>query len=164
MALRSQVVRRRRVVVAIAGWPAVFAVNLPEVVLALALQRHEADEAVTDDVASVAAPPTGDRVRNRVFVGAFVAQAGATFALYTLILVVPLVLDDRDWGAGAIGVAVAALTIGSMLMGPVGGRFGDVRGRRRAAECGLVVAIVALATAARRERGAGSHHALAPRR
>jgi len=35
-----------------------------------------------------------------------------------------------------------------MLMGPVGGRFGDVRGRRRAAECGLAVAIVALATLA----------------
>ncbi len=134
-------------VLAVAGWPAVFFVNLPVVIVALVLQRDGGAVAVTAESGPAESAATG-RVVNRVFAGSFVAQAAATFGQYTLILVVPLVLDDRGWGPAAIGVAVSALTIGMVIMGPIGGRFGDRSGRRRPAAIGLAGALVALSVVA----------------
>jgi MFS family permease len=130
-------------VLAVAGWPAVFFVNLPVVFVALVLLRDGGVVAPTAEAGLAESAATG-RVVNRVFAGSFVAQAAATFGQYTLILVVPLVLDDRGWGSAAIGVAVSALTIGMVIMGPIGGRFGDRSGRRRPAAIGLAGALTAL--------------------
>jgi MFS family permease len=131
-------------VLAVAGWPAVFFVNIPVVLVALALQRHRVVEVATAESATITEAAASGRILNRVFAGSWVAQAATTFGQYTLILVVPLVLDDRGWGAGAIGVAVSALTIGMVVMGPLGGRFGDRHGRRHPATIGLLFALGAL--------------------
>jgi MFS family permease len=93
-----------------------------------------------------------------VFSGAWIAQAGTSFGQYCLILVVPLVLDDRGWGPGAIGIAVSALTVGLVVVGPLGGRFGDHYGRRRPSAIGLTCALVAVIAMA--AAGAGMHGAL----
>jgi len=130
-------------VLTIAGWPAVFFVNIPVVFVALLLQRDGDVAAPTTETGPAESVATG-RVVNRVFAGSFVAQAAATFGQYTLILVVPLMLDDRGWGPAAIGVALSALTIGNVIMGPIGGRFGDRNGRRRPTRIGLTGALIAL--------------------
>ncbi|MGI9602454.1 MAG: MFS transporter [Acidimicrobiales bacterium] len=135
-------------VTAVAGWPAVFLVNIPVVVAALVLIRRVDEPAHQVGGPSAVEPAPAGRIWNRAFSGAFSTQAFTTFGQYTLILVVPLVLDDRGWSAGAIGAAVTALTIGMVVMGPVGGTYGDRHGRRRPAVVGVGVAFVAVAVAA----------------
>lgn len=129
------------VLTSLAGWPAVFLVNLPVVGAALAMQRRpvEAAVAAAEPVEGPGRPRSGS-VINRVFGGSFLAQGATTFGQYTLILVVPLVLDQRGWGADEIGLAVTALTAGTVVVGPVGGRLGDERGRRAPGVAGLLVA------------------------
>lgn len=138
-------------VTAVAGWPAVFLVNLPVVATAAVLQRRPVEPIGVDpenaDAGGRGEPGAG-RVFNRVFGASFLAQSATTFGQYTLILVVPLVLDDRGWSAGEIGLGVSALTAGIVVVGPLGGRLGDERGRRLPATVGLAVAAASLAVLA----------------
>jgi MFS family permease len=83
-----------------------------------------------------------------VFLSACSTQALATLAQYALLLVTPLLLDDRGWGPGAIGLALSMLTIGLIVMSPPGGRMGDVRGRRFPVLAGLAVAAAAVSVSA----------------
>lgn len=128
------------------GWRAIFAVNIPIVIIALiVLQRsvpvdanstdaHSRDAHSTGAIIETGAPTNGHapRLFNRVFSAAFATQALSVFAQYTLLLVTPIVLDDRGWGTGSIGIALSTLTLGMIVMGPPGGRLGDEWGRRRA--------------------------------
>ena len=137
------------------GWRAIFAVNIPIVIVVLVvLQRSVPVDAHATDEEIDAGPPTsgesdGDspRLFNRVFSAAFATQALSVFAQYTLLLVTPIVLDDRGWGTGSIGIALSTLTLGMIVMGPPGGRLGDEWGRRRPVIIGLGVATVSVAVA-----------------
>ena len=79
-----------------------------------------------------------------MFVAGFSAQAFSTQTQYALLLLTPIILDARGWDAGPIGLALSALTIGMILMSPIGGRVGDARGRRLPAAAGLAVAASAI--------------------
>jgi MFS family permease len=128
------------------GWRAIFGVNLPIVVAVIyVLQRRipRFDAAASDQ--SSAAADTSGRLFSGVFGAAFSTQALSTFAQYTLLIAVPIVLDSRGWSAAAIGVAVSCATIGMVVTGPYGGRLGDTRGRRRPVVSGLAVSGVAIA-------------------
>ncbi len=132
------------------GWRAIFGVNLPIVVAVLyVLRRHMPAPTVAPGRRPTAA---GDRgappIFNRVFSAAFSTQALSTFAQYTLLLAVPIVLDSRGWSAATTGIALTALTLGMVVMGPFGGRQGDVRGRRRPVLVGLSVTLIAVAVSA----------------
>ncbi len=137
------------------GWRAIFAVNIPIVIVVLVvLQRSvPVDAHATDEEIEAGAPtsgePDGDSppLFNRVFSAAFATQALSVFAQYTLLLVTPIVLDDRGWGTGSIGIALSTLTLGMIVMGPPGGRLGDEWGRRRPVIIGLGVATVSVAVA-----------------
>jgi DHA2 family methylenomycin A resistance protein-like MFS transporter len=127
------------------GWRSIFGVNLPIVVVVLVVLRRVVP--LDGDVTSspTAGEPAADgRLVNPVFVSAFSAQALATLAQYSLLLIVPIVLDDRGWRPGAIGVAMSLLTLGMVLMGPPGGRLSDRRGRRVPVLFGLALALVAV--------------------
>lgn len=135
------------------GWRAIFAINLPIVLIVfVVLQRSvpaSVDAAAAENGAALeptdasAAP-----LANPTFVAAFSTQALAVFAQYALLLICPILLDDRGWGSGTIGLALSALTLGMIVMSPTGGRLGDEWGRRRPVVLGLLVATVAVASTA----------------
>jgi len=131
------------------GWRAIFGVNLPVVLVVLSVLRRRAttsrpsgahDPAVPIDVPGPLVSP--------VFRAAFSTQALSTVAQYALLLVVPIVLDERGWSAASVGAALSFLTLGMVLVGPWGGRFGDAVGRRRPVVIGLLVTIVAIGLSA----------------
>lgn len=151
------------------GWRAIFAVNLPIVVVVLIVLRRSvpasADYPATIAHADASAdahthadadahpvpdasPTTEPRLANPAFVAAFSTQAFAVFAQYALLLVCPILLDERGWDTGSIGVALSALTLGMIVMSPTGGRLGDQWGRRRPVVLGLLVSTIAVATSA----------------
>ncbi len=136
------------------GWRAIFAINLPIVIIVLIVLRRSVpatvDEpiALTAEGAATASTAVQPPIANPTFVAAFSTQALAVFAQYALLLVCPILLDDRGWGTGTIGLALSALTLGMIVMSPTGGRLGDEWGRRRPVVLGLLVSTIAVATSA----------------
>ena len=140
------------------GWRALFAVNLPIVVVVLivlsrsvpdTVDRRDArstpeSEATSADDPSVTETP----LANSTFVAAFSTQTLTVLAQYALLLIAPMLLDDRGWSSGEVGFAVTALTLGMIVMSPIGGRLGDEWGRRRPVMLGLAAATVAVAASA----------------
>jgi MFS family permease len=136
------------IAVALAGWRAIFAVNVPVVLVVLFVLRRHVDRFVDDTRTDRSESHDGGRVLNAVFTSACSTQALATFAQYALLLAVPIILDARGWSAAAVGFALSLLTLGMVLVGPAGGRFGDRFGRRRPVVLGLALALVVVAAAA----------------
>ena len=140
------------------GWRALFAVNLPIVVVVLivlsrsvpdTVDRRDArstpeSEATSADDPSVTETP----LANSTFVAAFSTQTLTVLAQYALLLIAPMLLDDRGWSSGEVGFALTALTLGMIVMSPIGGRLGDEWGRRRPVMLGLAAATVAVAASA----------------
>ncbi len=126
--------------VALAGWQALFIVNVPIVVAAAAMIRTGDMTRRAPDKQAEGPAERGGTIWNRAFTGAFSTQALTVFGQYTLILVVPVMLDERGWSPGATGMILTALTIGMVVMGPPGGSFGDRHGRRRPAVIGIAIA------------------------
>ncbi len=137
------------------GWRAIFAVNLPIVIVVLIVLRRSVpkDTAAPEAVVVETARPNGlfadgsQPLFNRVFCAACATQALSVLAQYALLLVTPIVLDGRGWGTGSIGLALSMLTLGMIVMGPPGGRLGDEFGRRRPAVIGLAIATVSVCVA-----------------
>jgi MFS family permease len=140
---------------ALFGWRAIFAINLPTVAVVLIVLRRSVPASVdatpapaAPHASAAAIPVDAPRVVNRTFVAAFSTQATAVFAQYALLLVSPILLDSRDWATGSIGLALSTLTLGMIVMSPIGGRLGDEWGRRRPVVSGLVVSTIAVAASA----------------
>jgi MFS family permease len=130
------------------GWRSIFGVNLPLVVVSFYVLRRRVPERAPHATRERVEPDSTDRVFNRVFTAAFLTQALSTLAQYSLLLVVPIVLDSRDWSAAWVGGALSLLTVGMVVSGPLGGRLGDSHGRRRPVLIGLGVALVAVLASA----------------
>lgn len=129
------------------GWQAIFAVNVPIALVALTSTRTGATGATDRARGTVTATDPG-RIANAVFNASFSAQALSTQAQYALLILTPIVLDARGWGSAPIGLSLAALTVGMIVMGPIGGRIGDAHGRRLPTSAGLGLATVAVAVLA----------------
>lgn len=126
------------------GWEAIFLVNVPIAAGALFAAGRTAPRPVSGRGGGPA-DVTDERILNRVFVVCFSAQALSTLAQYALLLLTPVILDARGWQSPSIGLVLSALTVGMIVMGPPGGRAGDVRGRRSPTTAGLAMAAVAVA-------------------
>lgn len=125
------------------GWQAMFLVNAPVIVPALLVPLVRAGAAEGVGLATA-----GRTWRNLVFVIGFGVQALTTLGQYMLLLVSPVLLEARGWSSAAIGVALSGLTVGMIVMGPIGGRTGDRAGRRRPVVLGVGASFVALVLAA----------------
>lgn len=131
------------VLVGLFGWQAIFAVNLPVIAIVLVvLIRARAVHG-----AAAAVRPRGDdstagreRILNRTYVLALATQSLSVLTQYALLLITPIILHARHWGSGSIGLALSLLTLGLILMGPLGGRLGDRRGRRVPVVIGIMLA------------------------
>jgi MFS family permease len=126
------------------GWRAIFGVNLPVVVAVLYVLRRRRPAAHRSARPEVEVAGQPDVLWSAVFRAAFSAQALSTLAQYALLLAVPIVLDARGWSAASVGLALSFLTLGMVVAGPVGGRVGDVHGRRRPVVLGLALTLLAV--------------------
>jgi len=130
------------------GWRAIFGVNLPVVLAVLYVLRTSVPSTPTVHAASHGAAAGSVRLFNPVFGSAFAVQALSTVAQYALVLAVPIVLDSRGWSAASIGLALSCLTLGMVMVGPLGGRLGDARGRRWPVLAGMTATLLAVAGSA----------------
>jgi len=127
------------------GWRAIFAVNLPVVVAVLVvLRRRPAPSRPTAAQGTTEVVDPSGLFGSRVFRAAFSTQALSTLAQYALLLAVPIVLDERGWGAASVGASLSFLTLGMVVVSPWGGRLGDSLGRRRPVVLGLLVTVAAV--------------------
>jgi DHA2 family methylenomycin A resistance protein-like MFS transporter len=123
------------VLVDLAGWRSIFLVNLPVAGAALVLVGRVSVDA------RPRVEPAADRgaLRRGPFVAACVAQATSNLTQYTILLVVPLVLDARGWSSTEIGLVLVGLTLGILVLNPIGGSMGDRHGRARPVVLGMWV-------------------------
>lgn len=131
------------------GWHSVFAVNVPVVVIVLVVlwavnipDAHRPAVGTSGTEPASGAQKNRASIWNRVFICAFGTQASSNLGQYSLLLIAPIVLDARGWSSARTGLALSALTVGLIVMGPPGGRFGDAEGRRRAVGIGLSIGAV----------------------
>ena len=131
------------------GWKAIFVANVPVAATVLAVlatvKVRRVDEA--DNVASLKTADTGvagvagsarpGDLLHPTFIAAFITQALANLGQYSLLLIAPIVLDHRNWNSRNTGFALSALTVGLIVMGPLGGRFSYKLGTRPAITRGL---------------------------
>ncbi|MEM7286544.1 MAG: MFS transporter, partial [Actinomycetota bacterium] len=111
------------------GWQGIFLANIPVILVSLVLIRDVLRVAGARERGS----GTSDLARvglGSAFQWAFTTQSTTVFGQYCLLLIVPIVLDARGWSAGEVGLALTAMTVGMLGLGPVGGRLGDRGGRR----------------------------------
>jgi len=134
------------------GWHAIFWVNLPLVVIILVVLQTSVPPIEAPHLyAHHDAEPeraTWRSVFNRVFTASFSTQAFTTLAQYALLLATPIVLDERGWAPGEIGLALSALTLGMIVMSPFGGRIGDRLGRRVPVVAGICLCLAAVVMSA----------------
>lgn len=131
------------------GWRAIFVANLPVVAAAFVLAWWALP-------AMVAAPATErrsvlrlDLLRIRPFTAAVAAIAFSNLAMYTTLLAIPVITAARSGlGSESRGALLSALSAGSVVFAPVGGRLADRSGRRLPAVSGMALATAGLALAA----------------
>ena len=134
--------------IAVGGWQAVFLVNIPVIGLALWAVTRTVPRDITRSAGGSGQPGVLGRIFTRSFRAAFLCQATTTLALYSLLVLVPMLLDQRVWSSFEIGLAMTAFTVGNLVMGPRGGRLGDELGRRKPARLGISAATLAAAALA----------------
>jgi EmrB/QacA subfamily drug resistance transporter len=76
--------------------------------------------------------------RRRAFAAANAAIALSNLAMYTTLLAIPILLSRRPgWSSAEAGLVLAAMSIGMVVLSPVGGRLADRLGRRAPTVLGL---------------------------
>lgn len=113
----------------VASWRGIFGVSIPIAVTALwLLTRLHADVGAPPPAVTDAHAVT--RTLTAPVLAACVVQAAGNFSQYSVLLVVPLALDATGWSSAAAGLILSGMTVGLLVMSPIGGSLGDRVGRR----------------------------------
>jgi len=81
--------------------------------------------------------------KKRGFAAPSVAVATSNLAMYSLLLVVPLLLTAREgFTELEIGLILTSLSVGMALLTPIGGRMADKLGRRKPVVTGLAISAI----------------------
>jgi len=81
--------------------------------------------------------------KKRGFAAPSVAVATSNLAMYSLLLVVPLLLTAREgFTELEIGLILTSLSVGMALLTPIGGRMADKLGRRKPVVIGLAISAI----------------------
>ncbi len=117
------------------GWRGIFVANTPVALAAMALLWSFA-------------PERGERrdrrssgrggMRRRAFVAACVTQGMSNLAIYSVVLIIPVILDHEGWSGGEVGLALSTLTFGMLALNPAGGALSDRRGRSFPVVTGMI--------------------------
>lgn len=76
--------------------------------------------------------------RSRTFASANAAIALSNLAMYTTLLAIPILLSRRPgWESDEVGLVLAAMSAGMVVLSPMGGRLADRLGRRWPTAIGL---------------------------
>jgi DHA2 family methylenomycin A resistance protein-like MFS transporter len=121
------------VLVDVESWRSIFVVNVPVAAAAAALMSRVHVDAHPHAGASVG----GWSLLRGPFLAACSAQATSNLTQYTILLVVPILLDDRGWSGSQVGAVLLGMTAAMLVLSPVGGSMGDVRGRVRPIVLGM---------------------------
>ncbi len=131
------------------GWRMVFAANVPVVAAAFVLAWWAMPASAARPAAGPAALLRLDLLRSRPAVAAGLAHSLSHLAMYTTLVAIPLITAARFGVGGEVrGALLSALSMGSVVLAPVGGRAADRLGRRFPAVLGMLVAAGGLASAA----------------
>jgi EmrB/QacA subfamily drug resistance transporter len=83
--------------------------------------------------------------RRPVFAAANASVALSNLAMYITLLVLPLALGrEAGWSSAHVGLALALMSAGSVVLAPVGGRLADRRGRRLPTVAGMALLALGL--------------------
>jgi len=135
------------VLVGLAGWPAIFWINIPLVIAALILGWSSIPG---DSPLAVRAQDSKTSfsfrvLQRRTFAAANIAIALSNLALYVTLLAIPILLSYRvAWSSLQTGMILAAMSVAMAIFSPLGGRWADRAGRRLPAVTGLALLTVAL--------------------
>jgi EmrB/QacA subfamily drug resistance transporter len=78
--------------------------------------------------------------RRRTFATATAGIALSNLGLYVLLLVVPFILEERPgWTESQIGLVLTSMSMGMVVLAPIGGRLSDRLGRRVPAFIGMTL-------------------------
>jgi EmrB/QacA subfamily drug resistance transporter len=81
--------------------------------------------------------------KKRGFAAPSAAVATSNLAMYSLLLVIPLLLTSREgFSELEIGLVLTSLSVGMALLTPIGGRMADRFGRRRPVVMGLTITAI----------------------
>ena len=104
---------------ALFGWQAIMLVNLP--IVAWALVAAPTSRTGPGLGRQGTQEMSGETWITGVFVACCAVQALTTVGQYMLLLVTPVILEARGWSSAPVGLVLTTMTIGLIVMGPVGG-------------------------------------------
>lgn len=130
------------VLLAAGGWRSIFWINLPLLLVPLVIVRGVAPRDARQRAASRFDPFGLFRpLAEPGYVASVIGVALGNFALYGLLLAVPVLLSRSSNVSETLsGMIVAAMTVGMAVGSPVGGRLADRVGHRAVAASGLGLA------------------------